>query len=68
MYSIIYVYSHQTFLVSNVSDKRIHSKYAFCFLFNFYWCSILRGVNLKINKKEIVLVRINKRRYEDDKN
>lgn len=60
MYSIIYVYSLQTFLVS---DKRIHSKYAFCFLFNFYWCSILRGINLKINKKEIVLVRINKRRY-----
>lgn len=68
MYSIIYVYSLQTFLVSNVSDKRIRSKYAFCFLFNFYWCSILRGVILKINKKEIVLVRINKRRYEDDEN
>lgn len=38
------------------TDKRIHSKYASLYFFLFG--VLFRGVNLKINKKEIVLVSI----------
>lgn len=63
MYILFKLFSYPTYPINGFILNML-----FVFFFNFYWCSILRGVNLKINKKEIVLVRINKRRYEDDEN